>query len=101
MEGVSIVHPIVPEGCDQSRALRVVCGGGTHHPVLGPCHCLHRIYIESVQPKRTLSAVALWRGLRDVGTEMQACSSTKIKHKDKAGLGKLLVIELFFFSQRG
>ena len=79
-EGVPIVHPLVPEESDQTRALRGVCGRGTLHPVLGPCYCFHRIHLASGQPKRTIvSAGAPWRGLRDVATEGQACSSTNVK----------------------
>ena len=36
LEGVPIVHHIVPEVCDQSRAIREICGGGTHHSVRCP-----------------------------------------------------------------
>ena len=78
LEGVPIVHPIVPEGRDQSRALRRVCGGRTHHPVLRP-RSVCTSFPSKVVNLRGLPSLVMWRGLRDVGTEVQACSSTKAK----------------------
>ena len=77
-EGVPIVHPIVPEGCDQSRAIRGVCGGGIHHPVRR-LRSVCTAFKSGQREGTTVSAAVLQRGQRDVGAEVQARSSTKVK----------------------
>ena len=78
-----VVHPIVPEGCDQSRAIRGVCGGGTHHPVRRLPSVSTAFTPNVVNAKTTVSAVVLVarpKGCRNRSAGLQ-------QHEGKAGLG--------------